>query len=45
LGAVLLSEPVSAKRGEIEDGAKKAFLTSDARMGIGRGGKRNSGRV
>jgi hypothetical protein len=40
-----LSDPVSAKRGKIEYGAKKAFLTSDARMGIGTGGKGNSGRI
>ena len=29
-----LNDPALAKRGEIEDGTKKAFLTSDARMGI-----------
>jgi hypothetical protein len=41
----ICSRGVPAKRGEIEDGAKKAFLTSAARMGIGTGGKGNSGRV
>ncbi len=30
----MLNDPALAKRGEIEDGTKKAFLTSDARMGI-----------
>jgi hypothetical protein len=34
-----LSDLVPAKCGEIEDGAKKALLTSDAQMGIGIGGK------
>ena len=29
-----MNDPDLAKRGEIEDGTKKAFLTSDARMGI-----------
>ena len=29
-----MNDPALAKRGEIEDGTKKAFLTSDARMGI-----------
>ena len=39
LGVVMLNDPAPAKRGEIEDGTKKAFLTSDARMGIGTEGK------
>jgi hypothetical protein len=33
-GVLMLNDPALAKRGETEDGTKKAFLTSDARMGI-----------
>jgi hypothetical protein len=32
LGVGMLNDSAPAKRGEIEDGTKKAFLTSDARM-------------
>ena len=35
----MLNDSAPAKRGEIEDGTKKAFLTSDARMEIETEGK------
>ena len=38
-----MSDPVPAKCGEIEDGAKKALLTSDAQMGNRDRRKGNSG--